>query len=283
MVESRTADRIKSLLEKVCRRSEIQICFFVADNLSQHAMEGESSSNSNPSHSVTPQDDEIPDAEELAEPSSPSSIGSLEAIDRVEEDLNRTEHSRATGFMGKNSEITWMQRLQREAEHRSKGLPGSLEPGQSKRQDDDLALHAVNYHLDDLDISVPGPVELYAMPPRELADQLFESYLSTVHPFFPIINRPLFRAQYRTFFESNAQPGDKWLAILNMIFAIASKHAQLVEAPWRGNDRDHLMYLTRARILSMNGDVLFSHPDLQQVQVEGLIAFYLLASDQINR
>jgi hypothetical protein len=43
------------------------------------------------------------------------------------------------------------------------------------------------------------------------------------------------------------------------------------------------MYLTRARILSMNGDVLFSHPDLQQVQVEGLISFYLLSSDQINR
>jgi hypothetical protein len=33
----------------------------------------------------------------------------------------------------------------------------------------------------------------------------------------------------------------------------------------------------------MNGDTLFNHPDLQQVQVEGLIAFYLLASDQINR
>lgn len=244
-------------------------------------MEIDYSSNSNQSHSVTPQDDDVPDADE---PSSPSSIGSLEAIDRVEEDLNRTENSRATGFMGKNSEITWMQRLQREAEHRSQGLPGSLEPGQSKRQDDDLALHAVNYHLDDLDISIPGPVELYAMPPREQADQLFESYLRTVHPFFPIINRPLFRAQYRTFFESNAQPGDKWLAILNMIFAIASKHAHLTEAPWRGDhDKDHLEYLTRARILSMNGDVLFSHPDLQQVQVEGLIAFYLLSSDQINR
>lgn len=282
VVEKNTAERIKSLLDKVCCRVQIQeIVHQSLTLISQYGTEVEYSSNSNQSHSVTPQDDDIPDADE---PSSPSSIGSLEAIDRVEEDLNRTETSRATGFMGKNSEVTWMQRLQREAEHRSQGLAGSLEPGQSKRQDDDVAMHAVNYHLDDLDVSVPGPVELYAMPPRQLADQLFESYLRTVHPFFPIINRPLFRAQYRTFFESNAQPGDKWLAILNVIFGIASKHAHLVEAPWRGeDDRDHLVYLTRARILSLNGDDLFSHPDLQQIQVEGLIAFYLLASGQINR
>lgn len=228
---------------------------------------------------MTPQDE----AAEPDEPSSPSSIGSLEAIDRVEEDLNRNENSRATGYMGKNSEVTWMQRLQREAEHRSRGLPGSLEPGQSKRQDDDLALHAVNYHLDDLDINAPGPVDIYAVPPREQADHLFEDYLRTVHPFFPIINRPLFTAQYQTFFDNSAQPGDKWLAILNMIFAVGAKHSHLIEAPWCGDEKDHLVYFTRARILSMNGEVLFSHPDLQQVQVEGLIAFYLLSSDQINR
>ncbi|KAJ5155438.1 hypothetical protein N7492_008241 [Penicillium capsulatum] len=262
-VEYRTADRIKVLLDK-------------------YGLDVDYSSNNSQSHSATPQDDN-PENQEADEPSTPSSIGSLEAIDRVEEDLNRTENSRATGYMGKNSEITWMQRLQREAEHRSQGLPGSLEPGQSKRQDDDLTLHAVNYHLDDLDISVPGPVETYAMPSRQLADRLFDDYLKTVQPFFPIINRPLFTAQYRTFYEKHAQPGDKWLAILNLIFAISAKHAHLVNAPWKGDHGDHLLYLTRARILSMNGDVLFSHPDLQQVQVEGLIAFYLLASDQINR
>lgn len=260
IVESRTADRIKSLLDK-------------------YGLDVDYSSNSNLSHSVTPQD-ELPDADDV---SSPSSIGSLEAIDRVEEDLNRNENSRATGYMGKNSEITWMQRLQREAENRSQGLSGALEPGQSKRQDDDLALHAVNYHLDDLDISAPEPVDTYALPPRRLADHYFDTYLRTVHPFFPIITRPLFSAQYKTFFDSNAQPGDRWLAILNMIFAIGAKHALLIEAPWRGDDNDHLVYLTRARLLSLNGDVLFSHPDLQQVQVEGLIAFYLLSSDQINR
>ncbi|CAG8067248.1 unnamed protein product [Penicillium salamii] len=257
-VESRAAERIKSLLDK-------------------HGLDTEESSTQ--SNSVTPQDDNP----EHDEPSSPSSIGSLEAIDRVEEDLNRSEHTRATGYMGKNSEITWMQRLQREADQRAQGLPGSLEPGQDRQTDNALSLHAVNYHLDDLDISVPGPVQLYAMPSREAADHMFNAYLTTVHPFYPIINRPLFAAQYRTFFESAARPGDKWLAILNMIFAIGAKHGHLTDAPWRGDEKDHLVYLTRARILSMNGDVLFSHPDLQQVQVEGLIAFYLLASDQINR
>lgn len=121
------------------------------------------------------------------------------------------------------------------------------------------------------------------MPPQPVADRLFDDFLNTVQPFFPIINRPLFRSQYQTFSGGSVRPGDKWLAILNLIFAIAAKHAHLTQAPWRGESNDHLVYLTRARILSMNGDVLFSHPDLQQVQVEGLIAFYLLACGQLNR
>lgn len=253
----------------------------------QHGLKGDDvSDDPNPQSCLnTPQNEMEPD-----EPSPPSSIGSLEAIDRVEEDPNRTEHTRATGFMGKASEITWLQRLQREAEQRARGNPGTLE---SNHDDDEetkegFSLHALNYHLDDLDISVSEPVQLYNMPPRQLADRLFDDYLNTVHPFFPIISKPLFRAQYQTFIESSARPnavrpGDKWLAILNTIFAIAAKRAHLVNAPWHGDDNDHLLYLTRARLLSMNSDVLFSHPDLQQVQVEGLIAFYLLASDQINR
>lgn len=134
-----------------------------------------------------------------------------------------------------------------------------------------------------LDISVPGPVQVYHMPPRPIADRLFDDYLNTVHPHFPIINRPLFQSQFEKLFGDLVRPGDKWLAILNLIFAIAAKHAHLIEAPWRGEHDDHLVYFTRARILSMNGDALFSHPELQQVQVEGLTAFYLLACDQINR
>ncbi|PWY92612.1 hypothetical protein BO70DRAFT_384095 [Aspergillus heteromorphus CBS 117.55] len=254
-VDGRAAERIKSVLEK-------------------HSRSTDGTSNESQSSSVTPQDEDNEDAV-----SSPSSIGSLDAIDRVTEDLNRTPSSRATGYMGKNSEVIWMQRVRMEAEQRSRKLPGSSEVDDER----EFAIHSMNYHLDDMEISVPGPVHVYWMPPRNVADKLFEDYLDTVHPFFPIISRTLFRAQYKTFFESAARPGDKWLAILNMIFAIAAKHAHLTQAPWRGDENDHLVYLTRARILSLNGDVLFSHPDLQQVQVEGLISYYLLASDQINR
>lgn len=213
------------------------------------------------------------------ETSSSSSIGSLDKIDRVEEDLNRTPWTRATGYMGKNSEVTWMQSLQKETEHRSQKLAG---PSEAKA-DDQFSIHCMSYHLDNMDISVPGPVQVYRMPPQSVADRLFDDFLDTVYPFFPIINRPLFRSQYQTFFRGSARPGDKWLAILNLIFAIAAKHAHLTQSPWRGESHDHLVYLTRARTLSMNGDILFSHPDLQQIQVEGLTAFYLLACDQLNR
>jgi hypothetical protein len=218
------------------------------------------------------------------EPSSPSSIGSLEAIDRVEEDLNRGENARATGYIGKNSEISWMQRVQREAVQRARKEPGMYEGEPQERQYEDFSINTLSYHLDDLDINVSGPVDMYRMPSRDHADCLFEDYLITVHPFFPIINRPLFTSQFKYFFDNSARPGDTWLAILNMIFAIAAKHSHLAQTSWKGDDtQDHLLYFTRARYLSMTGDDLFTHPDLQQVQLEGLMAFYLLSTDQINR
>ncbi|KAJ6054339.1 uncharacterized protein N7446_010351 [Penicillium canescens] len=222
---------------------------------------------------------------ESVKPSSPLSIGSLEAIDRVDEDLNRTNRTRATGFIGKTSEISWMKRLQKEINKLTRGKKNASGPGEDKKEDtkDRVSLHTLNYRLDDLNISVPEPIQLYILPSRSLADQLVDDYLQTVHPFFPIISKSMFRVQYEGLFDNSTRPSDKWLAILNIIFAISARHAHLIKAPWRGDEHDHLVYLTRGRRLSMNGEILFSHPDLQQVQVEGLIAFYLAASDQINR
>ncbi|KAJ6180179.1 hypothetical protein N7519_010640 [Penicillium mononematosum] len=212
---------------------------------------------------------------------SPSSVGSLEAVDRVEEDLNLTESSRATGYMGKSSEITWMGRVQEETEQRSRGQ--SPKATSEDHTGDKVAPSMVNYHIDDIGVDAPGPVQMYWVPPRQVADHLFETYLRAVHPHFPIINSTLFSTQYRDFFDDRSYAGDKWLAILNMIFAIAAEYLYNSDGAQRGDIKDHLFYLTRARMLSMGGDSLFEHPDLQQVQIEGLIAFHMLSTNQVNR
>jgi hypothetical protein len=41
-------------------------------------------------------------------------VASLGEADRAEEDFNRDEAARATGFIGRSSEIWWLQRLRRE-------------------------------------------------------------------------------------------------------------------------------------------------------------------------
>ncbi|KAJ5308623.1 hypothetical protein N7508_004002 [Penicillium antarcticum] len=210
--------------------------------------------------------------------SSPSSIGSLEAVDRVEDDINRTENSRATGFLGKSSEITWLKRLKEEEQQSLKSTPDD-----DRLSGDRIPPHTINYHLDDLSIDVPEAVQMYWVPPREVADRLFETYLLMVHPQYPIINRTQFSVQYRNFFDRTHLPSDRWMAVLNMVFAIASNISCNTGIAGPGSARDHLLYMTRARMFGMGGDNLFRHPDLQQVQVEGLIAFHLLSINQINR
>ncbi|CAG7941192.1 unnamed protein product [Penicillium nalgiovense] len=183
--------------------------------------------------------------------------------------------------MGKSSEITWMGRVQEETEQRSRGQ--SPKATSENRTSDKVAPSTINYHIDDIGVDAPGPVQMYWVPPRQVADHLFETYLRAVHPQFPIINRTLFSTQYRDFFDDRSYAGDKWLAILNMIFAIAAEYLHNSDGAQRGDIKDHLFYLTRARMLSMGGDSLFEHPDLQQVQIEGLIAFHMLSTNQVNR
>ena len=149
---------------------------------------------------------------------------------------------------------------------------------------EEIAIHEATYHCDDLTLLSPDQVDAYELPPKQAADMLFQNYLETVHPALPFIGKTTFASQYQTLYENeNIRPGDNWLAILNLIFAIGAKYSHLIQAEWRGDERDHLVYFTRARVLAMNGDSIFSHPDLQQVQVAALMSFYLLTTNQINR
>ncbi|KAI9879214.1 MAG: hypothetical protein M1830_009215 [Pleopsidium flavum] len=248
-------------------------------------------------------------AEPAGETQVSAGVGSTGSLDRVNEDFNRSEATRATGFIGKNSEISWLQSLKKQTEYVPSGCNGDENHAQHSAVDlssttsyaeraatwaganssqavpnsHDVALSESTYHCDDLTVLIPGQVDLYELPPKRTADAFFRNYLETVHPAFPIIGKITFAAQYHTFFETDNTPGNNWLAILNLIFAIGAKYSHLVQAEWRGDERDHLLYFTRARMLAMNSDTILGHPDLQQVQVAGLMAFYLLSINQINR
>ena len=237
----------------------------------------------------------------LDESDASGGAGSTGALDKTEEDFTRSD-AKDTGFVGKNSELTWMQRLRQENKYGSPQREGAdpevrrREHSAGKQQksqsssappaphEDGFTIRDSSYFLDDLPISTYDAVDAYEMPTREMANKLFEAYITRVHPSFPIVGKNLLSMQYNKFIVGQLQqPPDKWLAILNLIFAIGAKYSHLVQAEWQADDRDHLIYFTRARLLAMNGEAILEHPDLQHIQVAGLMSFYLLCISQINR
>jgi len=142
-----------------------------------------------------------------------------------------------------------------------------------------------SYHLNDLSIFAYESVAPYEMPTNEHARMLFNTYMSRVHPAFPIVGRMNLHNQFFKFMSKNGsqQAPRKWLAIINLIFAIAAKYSHLIEAEWAGDDRDHVIYFTRARMLAITDETVFNHPDLQMIQILGLMSYYLTSIDQIHR
>jgi hypothetical protein len=130
--------------------------------------------------------------------------------------------------------------------------------------------------FDDVDVSIS--------PPQHVAGQLVDNYFRTVHPAFPIIGMTTFIGQYNSFYANpNVRPGKRWLAVLNLVFAITSRHLLMMGLSPHPEADSYLVYFARAWRLGIDNVALLSHPNLQQVQVEGLSAFYLLSVGQVNR
>lgn len=228
-------------------------------------------------------------------PSHPSSDAPLGLVDHTEEDFNRDEVARSTGFMGKSSEITWLQKLSKEVNNDAEEWPCNASntdeenalpsPTLTPRPENsgDSLVASLNYYLDDLEIPNANKVDASVVPPKETANKLLNSYLTSVHPSFPIIGISTFVSQFQVYFsQPSLKPGSKWLAILNLIFAIAAKYDELTNTGWNEEEDGHQVYFSRARILSLE-DQLLHHHDLQQLQVEGLTCFYMISSGHINR
>ncbi|KAJ5504529.1 hypothetical protein N7463_007403 [Penicillium fimorum] len=194
-------------------------------------------------------------------------------VDYTEDDFNRDEKVQATGFVGEHSETAWLYRLKRDLDHNVL---------QTTETPERPSISSVNYFQDDLEILVLDDIDLACRPPQQIANSLVDTYFHVIHPAFPVIGKAIFLHQYRSFYANpNVRPGKRWMIMLNLVFAIATKHSLLVDQSQTSYDV-HQTYFARAWRLNASS-MLLDHPDLQQAQVEGLAGFYLLSVGQINR
>jgi hypothetical protein len=136
-------------------------------------------------------------------------------------------------------------------------------------------LHVSNstFYLDSDDLKVDVTVDPYELPPPERAEKLFDCYMQTMHTSFPILP-DVFDKQFQDFNDSVKQnrpyqvPAE-WQAILNLVLAIGAQYSHLTQAEWRADEKDHLVYMTRAtRILGLNEmTTVLSAPTLLSIQV----------------
>ncbi|RPB02869.1 hypothetical protein L873DRAFT_1671617 [Choiromyces venosus 120613-1] len=206
--------------------------------------------------------------------------------DHLAEDINTLSINKPTGYMGKSSEVLWINLLKEEIKRCPNSVPAD-KPNNSEggawEQSEEVGS---TYHLDDIDISFSGKqIDAYALPPKDLANSLVTLYFERVHPLFPIIYKVLFKNQFELLYQTRdpAKVAGKWLAIMNLVFAISARHLSMI-----GEDKadiwQHLTFFLRARLLgALDGGLVFEIATLQDVQAMGLTGMYLLASKQTNR
>ncbi|OQD81831.1 hypothetical protein PENANT_c025G04749 [Penicillium antarcticum] len=209
-----------------------------------------------------------------------SSVGSLDALDTLDEDVNRSKASIATGYLGKSSEVAWMQSLTLKARCHGDNEGVSKGSQHSQSRDDD-SVASVDYHIESADYPGLEDENPYTLPAKAPAERLLRLYLDSVQPSLPVIRQALFVDQFDSLYSGDSiHPGRKWLAVLNLIFAISSK---LCQVSGQNIHRRDNKYFSRAQKLIISESLVEDHEDLQQVQVETLAAFFLMTSSQINR
>ena len=233
-------------------------------------------------------------SEQAGEEDAVSGVGSMGSTDNTNEEGFRQygAEKQAEAFIGQASEEKWLQRLEKElsgsdlSESKPKSYPRTNLAGWMdghRRADKTDSFQ----YPEDMDTSALGnQIDPYGLPVKSAADALVRTYFATVHPFFPIIDQASFSHQFDEYFtmsESETFKDRTFITTLQIVFAIGAVHAHRTGAEWAGDDRDHLLYFARARILGMEMGILSDMVHHGQVQVFGLSGMYFMATNQINR
>ena len=207
----------------------------------------------------------------------------MEATCHVNDDEYAAEgmEPRPRAFAGQSSDVQWMRRLTNELDCEGNERPPQNQPPVS------LSAQS-NIFAEDNETAVVGDnVDPFQIPIRSTADALVDGYFRTVHASFPILNRSLFMQQYNKLELIWHKPVDfedrMFITTLQLVLAIGAVHARLSGAVEVSDDRDHMLYFARARMLAVDSGIFNDQVHLGQAQVFGLGAMYCLVNDQMNR
>jgi hypothetical protein len=202
--------------------------------------------------------------------------------------------------------VQWLRRLQQESERRrrtsstpssSYGPSGDSSENSKQRIEafrewqqhkPSIPTSSSTFYLDSEGVEVDCNVDPYTLPNIEVAQRLVDRYVSTVQDIFPVLVKVTFKQQVRHYLDAINRGApyyvpEEWLVRLNLVFAIGSRFSDLTEADWQSNSRDHIIYQSRAHMLNLNEPSLVHQPDLAQVQITALFAFYASTVGNVNR
>ena len=204
----------------------------------------------------------------------------MEATSHMNDDNFIHEGSQPRAFAGQSSDMQWMRRLANELKYEA-----------SERKQSQLPFPFFtrsSIFTEDNESAVVGDnVDPFQLPIGTTADALVDGYFTTVHVSFPILHQPLFKHQYNKLKLVWHKPVEfedtMFITTLQLVLAIGAVHARLSSSVEVSDDRDHLLYFVRARMLAVDSGVLNDQVHLGQAHVFGLGAMYCLVTDQMNR
>ncbi len=138
------------------------------------------------------------------------------------------------------------------------------------------------YELDDIPLPPPTHWDRRSLPPKTLADALVNAYFATTHSSFPIILGSRFLHAIEQCYLDARPPTRRWLALLNLIFAISARYFTLTQVGWC-HDNAHEVFFSHARALELDECSYATVVDIEQVQIIALATLYLIAADHLNK
>jgi hypothetical protein len=219
-----------------------------------------------------------------------ASVNSPGAMDQQAMSMTLGIGSGASGYIGKSSEISWLQRAQEQLASQQ----GKVNHSPTDLDDDHPHVSYFDYHMDEanllaVDEDTVNPMEV---PPLPVAKALAEAYFETVHNSFPLVTKDAFMDVLVSQFHSRpplSWEGRRWLSVANIIFAVGAKWTYLTR-PRKADSLgpnigpgDHIVYYARARSLGLDHRLIMDHPLIEQIQALGILGLYLIVNHQISR